>query len=167
MFSFSIIHFSLSIILLVMKIFISGVMQGQRLDNQIGSQSYRTRITEALQTHLPSAEVLDPWAMNPNSVDYDDEQARNTFHDLVHLAGTADLLLAYIPHMSMGSAMEMWEANQAGVYTITVTPHKHHWAIKYTSDEVLPDLEALLAMIENGRFQSELPALIKKRRAVA
>ena len=142
-------------------------MQGLRLDNQIGSQSYRTRITEALQTHMPSAEVMDPWAMNPNSVDYDDAKARETFHGLVHLAGTADLLLAYIPRMSMGSAMEMWQANQAGVYTITVTPHEHHWAIKYTSDEIVPDLEALLAMIENGRFQSELPALIKKRRQSA
>lgn len=157
-------HSPLSIFLSTMRIFLSGIMQGQRLDNQIDSQSYRTRIMNALHTHLPSAEVLDPWTMNPNSVDYDDEKARETFHGLVHLAGTADLLLAYIPRMSMGSAMEMWQANQTGVYTITVTPHKHHWAIKYTSDEILPDLETLLAMIENGRFQSELPALIKKRK---
>ena len=150
-----------------MKIFISGIMQGQRLDNQIGSQSYRTLISSALRTYVPDVDIIDPWVLHPNSVDYDDDKARQTFRELVRLAGTADLLLAYIPRMSMGSAMEMWEAFQQGVYTITVTPHIHHWAIKYTSDEVLPDLEALLVMIENGRFQSELPALIQKRKAAA
>ena len=150
-----------------MKIFISGIMQGQRLDNQIGNQSYRTLISSALQTYVPTAEVIDPWTMHPNSVDYDDDKARQTFRELVRLAGTADLLLAYIPRMSMGSAMEMWEAFQQGVYIITVTPHIHHWAIRHTSDEVLPDLEALLVMIENGRFQNELPALIQQKRKAA
>ncbi len=138
-------------------------MQGVRLDNQIGDQSYRTRITAAVKEHMPSAEVLDPWTMHPDSVTYDDAKAKETFHDLVHMAGTVDLLFAYIPRMSMGTAMEMWEANQAGVYIIAVTPHAHHWAIKHTSDEVLPDLETLLEMIGNGRFQSEIEERIAKK----
>ena len=54
-----------------MKVFIGGIMQGQRQDDQIDNQAYRTRITEAFQKYAPEIGIIDPWALNPGSVHYD------------------------------------------------------------------------------------------------
>ena len=139
-----------------MHVFIAGVMQGARLDDQVDDQNYRVRITEALQTHLPDVHISDPWALNPGSVDYDDARARRTFLDMTRLAGKADLLIAYLPTVSMGTAMEMWQAYQADTYIVAVTPHVHHWAIRFTADEILPDLGSLFAKIEDGTISRVL-----------
>jgi hypothetical protein len=133
-----------------MHVFIAGVMQGARLDDQVDDQNYRVRITEALQTYLPDVHISDPWALNPGSVNYDEVRARRTFHDMTNLAGTADLLIAYLPTVSMGTAMEMWQAHQSDTYIVAVTPHEHHWAIRFTADEIMPDLDSLFARIEDG-----------------
>jgi hypothetical protein len=135
-----------------MHVFIAGVMQGARLDDQVDDQNYRVRITDALQTHLPDVHISDPWALNPGSVNYDEGRARRTFLDMTALAGKADLLIAYLPTVSMGTAMEMWQAFQSGTYIVAVTPHVHHWAIRFTANEILPDLDGLLVKIENGTF---------------
>ena len=135
-----------------MHVFIAGVMQGSRLDDQADDQSYRVQIAEALQTHLPDAHISDPWALNPGSVYFDESKARQTFMDMTALAGTADLLIAYLPTVSMGTAMEMWQAYQTGTYIVAVTPHKHQWAIRFTADEIVPDLDSLFAKIEDGTF---------------
>lgn len=135
-----------------MRIFLAGIMQGTRLDNQIDSQLYRKQIAAALQTHVPEATIFDPWALNPNSVAYDDEKARHTFLSMTREAAKADMLIAYLPQPSMGTAMEMWEAFNAGLYIIAVTPLVHHWAVRFTANEILPDLDTLLADIENGRI---------------
>jgi hypothetical protein len=141
-----------------MHVFIAGVMQGIRSDDQIDDQSYRERITAALQQHAPEVEITDPWALNPNSVAYDDETARHTFLTMTRKTREANLLIAYLPKPSMGTAMEMWEAYNAGLYIIAVTPYVHHWAVRFTANEILPDLETLLAEIENGR----IPQLLRQ-----
>ena len=135
-----------------MRVFIAGIMQGTRLDDQIDNQSYRLQISAALQTHIPGVSILDPWALNPNSVSYDEEKARHTFLTMTREAAKADLMIAYLPHPSMGTAMEMWEAFNAGLYIIAVTPLVHHWAVRFTANEIVPDLETLLADIANGRI---------------
>lgn len=135
-----------------MRIFIAGIMQGTRLDNQIDNQAYRQEITAALQSHIPGVTIFDPWALNPNSVAYDEDKARHTFLTMTRAASKVDLMIAYLPQPSMGTAMEMWEAFNAGLYIIAVTPLIHHWAVRFTANEILPDLETLLADIENGRI---------------
>lgn len=140
----------------MMHVFIAGVMQGARLDDQVDDQNYRDRITKALQTHLPDVHISDPWALNPGSIDYGEARARRVFLDMTALAGKADLLIAYLPTVSMGTAMEMWQAYQSGAYIIAVTPHVHHWAIRFTADEILPDLDCLFASIENGTISHVL-----------
>ena len=49
-----------------MQVFIAGIMQGTRLDNQIDSQSYRAQISDALRAHIPDISIFDPYALNPN-----------------------------------------------------------------------------------------------------
>ncbi len=145
-----------------MRVFIAGVMQADRTDRFIEAQDYRGEISRALRQRLPDVQILDPFALHPNSVDYDDVQARATFLSLTKMAGTADLLIAYLPKLSMGTAMEMWEAHQAQTYIVAVTPFVHHWAVRFTANEVLPDLDTLLTHIENGR----IPQLLQSRAKV-
>lgn len=144
-----------------MKVFIGGIMQGQRDDDQIDSQAYRVQITETFQKYAPEISMIDPWALNPDSVNYDADTARHTFITMTRKVKEADLMIAYIPKMSMGTAMEMWEAYNAGIYIVAVSPYVHHWAIRFTANEILPDLNTLLADIENGR----LPQLIRQQNA--
>lgn len=133
-----------------MHIFIAGVMQGQRRDHLIEDQGYRTRITRAVESHLPGARVYDPWALSPGSVDYDPETAFNTFHTHLNQVRNMDLLIAYLPSASMGTAMEMWQAYQNDVPIVAVSPMRHHWAIRFTVDKLLPDLDALFDFIVSG-----------------
>ena len=135
-----------------MHVFIAGIMQANRNDKYIESQDYRTQITEALVQHVPDVQITDPFAANPNSVHYDDVKAQYTFLTNTKRAADVDVLLAYVPLPSMGTAMEMWEASQSGAYVVTVTPYVHNWAMKFTSDEILPDLDSLIDGIRNGRI---------------
>ncbi|VAW43073.1 hypothetical protein MNBD_CHLOROFLEXI01-4856 [hydrothermal vent metagenome] len=139
-----------------LKVFIAGVMQSNRQDALIDDQNYRLKIAATLQRHIPNVQIIDPWAENPNSVNYSDEQARHTFLSMTAKASSADLLIAYLPRPSMGTAMEMWQAHQANVTIIAVTPFVHHWAIRFTANQILPDLDALFALMANGRFLQEI-----------
>ncbi len=143
-------------------IFIAGVMQGVRLDDQIDEQDYRLLIGRSIEENIPGAKVTDPWALNPHSVHYDEDRARETFLTMTEKAGEADILIAYLPIVSMGTAMEMWEAFRSQTYIIAVTPHVHHWAIRFTADEIVPDLKTLLGMIQNGHINE----VLRRRSAV-
>ncbi|WP_420629214.1 MoaD/ThiS family protein [Candidatus Leptofilum sp.] len=139
-----------------LRVFIAGVMQANRRDTQIESQNYRLQISQALRQHVPNVQIIDPWAENPNSVNYTESQARHTFHTMTNKASEVDLLIAYLPLPSMGTAMEMWQAYQGNTYIIAITPFVHHWAIRFTANDILPDLQSLFGWIENGRFQQEI-----------
>lgn len=149
-----------------LRVFLAGVMQANRHDTLMESQDYRMLLSDALRHHIPDVQLIDPWAENPNSLDYDDDQARHTFLTMTNKASEADLLIAYLPLPSMGTAMEMWQAYQNNTYIIAITPFVHHWAIRFTANDVLPDLESLLGWLENGRFQQQIvPAALARRNA--
>lgn len=149
-----------------LRVFIAGVMQANRRDNEIESQDYRLQIRDALQRLVPGVQLIDPWEENPNSLAYSDEQARHTFLSTTNKASEADLLIAYLPLPSMGTAMEMWQAYQANTYIIAVTPFVHHWAIRFTANEILPDLDSLFGLLENGRFLQEIvPQALARRQS--
>ncbi len=141
-----------------MQVYIAGVMQGSRSDHKVNEQDYRTVIAEALQRHVPDVKVIDPFALFPESVNFDLEQARQTFYHEVALATEADVLIAYVPEASMGTAIEMWVAHKADRYIIAVTPLQHNWVVRLTANEVYPDLKSLVAAIEDGRMNHLLAA---------
>ena len=137
-------------------VFIAGIMQGSRSDHLIGDQDYRSQITAAVEKCWPGARISDPYAMHPGSVDYGMEKVRSTFESMTSLAGEADVLIAYLPTASMGTAIEMWTAYKANRYIIAVTELKHNWVVKVTADQVVPDLDTLLKMLESGRLTGVL-----------
>lgn len=139
-----------------MHIFIAGIMQGSRLDDQVHEQAYRVEIMEALRRHVPEARITDPWVSDPDSVSYDRDTARETFMRNTALAGEADLLIAYLPHASMGTAIELWTAYHNRAYIVAVTPLQHNWVVQITANEVLPDMDSLLQYIESGKLRAQL-----------
>jgi len=141
-----------------MQVFIAGIMQGSRRDNGIESQDYRTRIASVIRAHLPEADILDPWSLHPNSVDYDDAQGKQTFMDMTALAGSADVLVAYVPTASMGTAIEIWEAYHAGAHVVTISPLMDNWVIKFLSHKVVATLDEFEQYVARGELAVALRA---------
>jgi hypothetical protein len=132
------------------KVFLAGIMQGSRLDRYIDDQDYRRVISQVLLAHHPDVEVVDPNELHPNGVDYDDGQAKATLLDMARLAAHADLVVAYAPQASMGTAIEMWQGFQAGIPVVTISPMRDNWVVKHISDVVLPDLDAFRSWAAGG-----------------
>jgi hypothetical protein len=132
------------------KVFIAGIMQGSRLDRFIDDQDYRRVIARAIREVDPAIEVVDPNDLHPDGVDYDDERAKATLLEMAALAGQADLVIAYAPQASMGTAIEMWQAFQAGTPLVTISPMTANWVIRHLSDVVLPDLATFASWAADG-----------------
>lgn len=145
-----------------MQFFIAGIIQGSISELEIHSQDYRIRIREMLKKHFPEAEVFCPVEHHPNSLYYAFEKGQRTFFDLMERAGEADVLVAFLPEASMGTAIEMWEAFQRGRVVLAVTPLRENWVVKFLADAVLDSLEGLETFITSG----ELDVLIARKRAV-
>jgi hypothetical protein len=133
-----------------MRVFIAGVMQGSRTDDKVATQHYREEITEILHSNLDGVEIIDPWALHPNSEAYDADSARETFFAMTSLVGQADVLVAYLPEASMGTAVEMWEAHRHGVSVFTISGMSANWVIKLLSSRVFPSLEAFQHFVTDG-----------------
>jgi hypothetical protein len=134
------------------KVFIAGIMQGSRLDRYIDDQGYRQAIAQMIQERHPDVEIFDPNELHPNGVDYDDRAAKTTLLEMADLAAQADLVVAYAPVASMGTAIEMWQAFQAGVPLVTVSPMAANWVVRHLSSVVLPDLDSFRSWVGDGGF---------------
>ena len=113
---------------------------------------------ELLRKHLPAAEVYDPLAGHGNSLDYDDETARRVFLDHVRMCRQVDVLLAFVPEASMGTAIEMWQAHECGQVVVTISPLKHNWAVKFLSDVLYADLLEFEEDLVSGRLAAQIEA---------
>jgi hypothetical protein len=137
-----------------MRIFIAGIMQGSRRDNGVDDQTYRQRITSAIRARIPSAEIVDPWALHPGSPAYGDDQARQVFMGFNSAAATANVLVAYLPEASMGTAIEMWQAFQAGARVLTISPLAENWVVKFLSHRVFATLDEFVQFVERGELET-------------
>ena len=132
-----------------MRVFIAGIMQGSRLDRYIDDQDYRRIIAQSI-LEKNNVEIVDPNELHPEGVDYGDEQARRVLIEMANLAGRCDLVVAYAPRASMGTAIEIWQAVQAGVPIVTISPMAANWVVRHLSDVLLPDLEAFRSWVAAG-----------------
>ncbi len=133
-----------------MRVFIAGIMQGSRNDAEIEGQDYRREIVESLWRHVPGVKVLDPFALHPDSVTYSSERARQTLLEMAALAGQVDVLVAYAPSASMGTAIEMWHAYQSGARVYTISPMADNWVVLSLSERVFPDIAAFVEFVAGG-----------------
>jgi hypothetical protein len=127
-------------------------MQGSLVEAALHDQGYRERIKDLLQAHFPEAEVYDPLADHSDSIRYDEAVGRQVFFRHNAMCREVDVLLAFLPEASMGTAIEMWEAYRHGAAVITVSPMEHNWAVKFLSHELYADVVELEAALRSGRL---------------
>ena len=139
-----------------MKIFLAGIMQGSHLGALLHNQNYREQLKSLLESHLPNAQVYDPLADHTDSLDYDDDRGRAVFMKHNCMCGEVDLLIAFVPEASMGTAIEMWEAHRAGKKVVTISPLSHNWAVRFLSDVVYDDMDAFRDALTSGKLLAHI-----------
>ena len=105
-----------------MQFFLAGIIQGSHTEAAVHDQQYRRHIKELLAAHFPEADIYDPFAGHENSIDYDEPAGRSVFFRHNDMCRKIDVLLAFAPEASMGTAIEMWEAYQHGAAVIAISP---------------------------------------------
>ncbi len=138
------------------RAFLAGVMQGSMVEKGLVGQDYRAQIKSLFQQYLPEVDLYDPLADHKNSLDYDRRTGRDVFFHHNKMCQTVDLLVAYLPQASMGTAIEMWEAYQHGAIVVSISPMKHNWVVKFLSHRIYPDLEAFAAAVAGGEIRDLL-----------
>jgi nucleoside 2-deoxyribosyltransferase len=103
-----------------------------------------------LRAHVPGVEVFDPWAVYPDSPGYPDDQVRAVLAANIREAAASDLVIAYLPQASMGTALEMWEAWRAGVPVIAITPLAANWVVRTCAVRRYETLADFIAAVEAG-----------------
>jgi len=144
-----------------MRIFLAGIMQGSHLGAVLHNQDYRGRLKQLLLEQLPGAEVYDPLADHASSLDYDADQGRSVFMDHNRMCSEVDLLIAFVPQASMGTAIEIWEAYRHGRVVLTISPLDLNWAVKFLSHAVYADIEEFERALLAGHV-AELIAKVRK-----
>jgi hypothetical protein len=141
----------------IMKIFIAGIMQGSIPGKGIQSQNYRELIGSVIQEQHSDLELIDPYLLFPDSVEYGDDKAKEVLFSMADKAGSADLLIAYLPEASLGTALEMIRAYDNGVPILCISPLKRNWFILATATEVFSDMDVFFDWVRAGNLADYLP----------
>jgi hypothetical protein len=144
------------------NIFLAGIMQGSHLGMALHGQDYRGRLKELLAKHFPHAEIYDPLADHANSLAYDEDRGRQVFFYHNRMCAEVDVVVAFVPEASMGTAIEMWEAYRHGRAVVTISPLAHNWAVRFLSHELYADLDEFEAALADGRLAQRLSALLSE-----
>jgi hypothetical protein len=139
-----------------MKFFLAGIMQGSLREAVLHDQDYRPRLKRLLTEHFPEAEVYDPLADHRESIAYDEVTGREVFFRHNRMCREVDVVLAFVPEASMGTAIEMWEAHRHGRVVIAISPLTHNWCIKFCSHAVYPNVEAFEAALRAGHLGQQI-----------
>jgi hypothetical protein len=133
-----------------MRFFLAGIMQGSHVEAKLHDQEYRREIARLIENHFPGADVYDPRAEHAESLDYDETLGRSVFFRHNLMCREIDVLVAFVPEASMGTAIEMWEAHQHGAAVLTISPLRRNWAVQFLSHAIYEDFETFEAAVRNG-----------------
>lgn len=134
-----------------MRVFLAGIMQGSIVHQDVHAQSYRGFLTDLLRANVDGVDVFDPWAVYPNSHEYEEILVRDVLLANIAEAARSDLVIAYLPQASMGTALEMWEAWQAGVPVIAITPLAANWVVRVVASERFDTLDDFAQAVKAGQ----------------
>ena len=145
-----------------MKVFLAGIIQGSITEDRIHHQDYRGELKRVLAACLPDAEIYDPIDQHRNSLEYSFDKGRDVFLFHVNKAADADLLIAFIPQASMGTAIEMWEAYNRGKLVIAISPMAGNWAVKFLSHRVFPTIDEFERFARSGELAGLIASELKR-----
>lgn len=139
-----------------MKIYISGVMQGSIKGDGLQGQGYRQIITDAIMKLDPNIEIFDPYKVFPDSPTFDDQRAKEVLFYMADQAASSDIVIAYLPEASMGTALEMIRAYDQGKVLITITALEKNWFIKGVSDKIFHSLDEFLTWFQKDNLSEKI-----------
>ena len=140
-------------------VFLAGIIQGSIPRDEIHDQNWREPIKQALARHVPGAHVYCHFGRHPESITYDLPEIRTTLAEGNRRAAQCDLLVAYVPSASMGTAIEMYEAARNGAVVLTISPMAGNWVLRAYSDRIFADLAAFESFLASG----ELDVLLESK----
>ena len=147
-----------------MDVFLAGIIQGSKIEAKIHDQDWRGPIKAAIARSLPTANVYCHYGQHPRSITYELPDIRETLADGNRRAAACDLLVAYIPSASMGTAIEMYEAARAGATVVAITPMNANWIVRAYADRILPDIDSFERFAASGELQRLTEAKAKSPR---
>jgi hypothetical protein len=80
------------------------------------------------------------------------------------LAAQCDVLVAYLPGASMGTAIEMHEAARNGAVVLTISHMASNWVIRAYSDRVFADVDEFSSFLKSGGLAALLAGKKKAAR---
>jgi len=136
-----------------MDVFLAGIIQGSLAEPAIHPQDWREPIREAIETHCEKANVYCHFEANPNSIDYDDRQMVETLAEGNRRAAASDVVVCWLPEASMGTAVEMHLAAEAGAVVLTISPMAANWVVRAYSDRIFADLGQFEQFLAGGELE--------------
>jgi len=133
-----------------MKIFFGGIIQGSKQGQDTHSQNYRDRVKSILSRRHPDIEIFDPVENHQDSVDYTDERAYATFFGHLNIIDSCDLMIAYLPQASMGTAIEMNRAYSRNIPILSISPMTTNWVIRLLTENNFETVEAFEKFINEN-----------------
>lgn len=141
-----------------MKVYIGGTMRASYNDDIFVNQDYRQDLAKILREHLKDVEIFDPLEgcdiKASNEVDF--EAGKKVFFNEIDEVRSCDLLVVYLSGASMGTAIEMWEADERHIPIISITTMKENWTIKFLSDKIFPSMKEFEQAVEKGVIEELL-----------
>jgi len=131
-------------------------MQGSKQEMVVHDQTYRDQIAAIVRRHHPDVEIVDPAKLHPDSTTYTRQRAVETFRDSLERAAAADALIAYLPEASMGTALEIWHAHEAGKPVFVISPLLSNWMLWATATRIFPAIDAFSAFVAGGHLNRYL-----------
>ncbi len=136
-------------------------MQGSHHGAAMHTQDYRGRLRALIEQYFPGADVYDPLSDHIDSLNYSEQSGRQVFMHHNRMCGEVDVVLAFVPEASMGTAIEIWEAHRQGRTVICISPLRHNWAVKFLSQALYADMAAFEQALASG----EVAAVIQRQQA--
>ncbi len=143
------------------RVFLAGIIQGSLQESRMHAQDWRREVAGSLRRYLPGAEVVDHVARHPGALAYELPRILETLEEGFRWAREADLVVAWIPEASMGTAIEIHEARRAGVPVVAISPLAINWVVRACADVLVPDLEAFEAFAAEGGLSRLLSPRIR------
>jgi spore coat protein CotH len=139
-----------------MKVFFAGIIQGSNVRSVIFDQNYREKIKSILIKRYPNVEIFDPFEKHKYSVNYDVKRARQVFFMHLDELKSSDLMIAYLPQASLGTAIEMWEAYQNKIPIISISPMTANWIIRFLANRNFSTMKAFKRFVVENDLQNLL-----------
>jgi nucleoside 2-deoxyribosyltransferase len=87
--------------------------------------------------------------------DYDDDKAKEVLFSMAKKAAEADLVIAYLPNASMGTALEMIRAYDSGKPVFTISPMSANWFIIAVSTRIFSTLDEFIQWVSENKIVIE------------